>query len=254
MSEIIIKTPEEINDIREGGYLLFDILQKLKSAIKNEDFQTGLELDAYAEKLITGVGAVPAFKGYQGFPGSVCFSVNDEVVHGIPTERKIETGDLVKIDCGLFYKNLYTDSAITVVAGGNATKEDAQLMEVTKASLFAGIDQAIIGNKVGDISSAVEEYIKPHGYGIVTKLAGHGVGKEIHEAPEILNFGKKGTGPLLTEGMVIAIEPMVNAGGHDVYFADDGWAVVTSDHSRAAHFEHTVAITKNGPEILTLRP
>lgn len=251
MGEIILKTKEEIDTLREGGHLLYDILQKLKKKVE-EAQMTGKEIDTYAEALIRKVGAEPAFKGYQDFPAAICFSVNDAVVHGIPTNEELKEGDLVKVDCGLIYKGMYTDSAITAVVGGKPTPEDEKLMKATKDSLHAGINAAIVGNRVGDISAAVQAAIKPYGYGIVRKLAGHGVGKAVHEAPEILNFGEPGTGPLLKAGMVIAIEPMINAGGDDVFFGEDRWTVKTTDGSRAAHFEHTVAITDDGPEILTL--
>jgi methionyl aminopeptidase len=251
MSDILIKTEEEIAKMREGGHLLYDILQKLKKLIERGEMN-GVEINAFAEREIEKIGAKPAFKGYQGFPAAICFSINDAVVHGIPTETQLNKGDLVKVDCGLIYKGMYTDSALTTVVGGEASEDDQKLMKATQDSLYAGIDAAVVGNKVGDISAAVEDAIKPYGYGIVRKLAGHGVGRAVHEAPEILNFGQVNTGPLLKPGMTIAIEPMINAGGDDVFFGDDRWTVKTADGSRAAHFEHTIAITKDGPEILTL--
>lgn len=254
MGEIIIKTEDEINRMRKGGYLLFDILQELKGVVETRSI-SGNELNRIAEERIEEVGAKPAFKGYQGFPAAICFSVNDAVVHGIPTDEILNAGDLVKIDCGLIYEGMYTDSAITIAAGGEIKPEDEKLMRVTKDSLYVGIDAAVVGNTTGDIGHAIEQFIKPHGYGIVRKLAGHGVGKAVHEGPEVLNFGLAGSGELLKEGMTIAIEPMINLGGDAVFFDQrDGWTVRTEDGSRAAHFEHTIAVTKDGPEILTRRP
>lgn len=215
------------------------------------------ELDQYARKLIKELGDEPAFLNYKPegasypYPAALCVSVNDEVVHGIPKKEHIlKEGDIVCIDAGLKHKGLFTDSAITVPVG-KADKASMKLMEVTKEALRAGISAAKGGGRVGDIGYAIESFVKPYGFGIVRILSGHGVGKKIHEDPYVPNYGEKGTGPKLTPGMVIAIEPMLNLGGEDVVLADDDYTYKTSDGSKSAHFEHTILITEKNPEILT---
>jgi methionyl aminopeptidase len=252
---IIIKTPQEIKMLREGGARLASILHKVKDKV--EPGVSTKELDKYAEKLIREGGDAPAFLNYQPqgakvpFPASLCVSVNDEVVHGIPKEHKIlKEGDIVSIDLGLVHKGLYTDMALTVPVG-SANVASLQLIEVTKQALQAGIEAAQAGNTVGDIGNSIESFVRSYKYGIVEVLSGHGVGRAIHEDPYIPNFGKKGTGAKLTPGMVIAIEPMLNQGTKNVILESDGYTFRTSDGKRSAHFEHTVLITKSEPEILT---
>lgn len=252
---IIIKNTEEIKILREGGKRLSFVLHKL--AEKVTPGVSTFELDQYAEKLIKEMGDIPAFLNYKPegakipYPASVCISVNDEVVHGIPKKQKIlKEGDIVSLDLGLKHNGLFTDMAITVPVG-KIDKESSKLLEVTKKSLSIGIENAKAGNRIGDIGSAIESYIRPYKYGIVEILAGHGVGRAIHEDPYIPNFGRKGTGAKLVPGMVIAIEPMVNLGTKNVILEKDGYTFRTSDRKRSAHFEHTILITEGEPEILT---
>lgn len=253
---IIIKTDEQINIIREGGKHLASVLYKVKDFIK-----PGLstkDLDMYAEKLIREYGDTPAFLNYRPvgakkpFPASLCVSVNDEVVHGIPKkDRILVEGDIVCIDLGVKHKGMFTDMALTV-AVGKISAEDKKLLEVTEQALHVGIAAAKAGARVGDIGYAIETFVKAKGkYGIVDVLSGHGVGVEIHEDPYIPNFGKKGTGIILKKGMVIAIEPMLNLGSKNVMIAKDDWTIKTIDKKRSAHFECTIAITDDEPEILT---
>lgn len=252
---IILKTKKEIADLREGGKILASVhsalVKHVKIGVSTKD------LDNIAIELIKKAGGEPAFLNYKPegvstpFPATLCVSVNNEIVHGIPKENKIlKDGDIVSLDLGVKYKGLFTDAAITVPVG-KISKADKKLLGVTKEALNVGIEQARVGNTVGDIGYAIEKYIKPYKYGIVKDLSGHGVGKYIHEDPYIPNYGKAGKGEKLTEGMVIAIEPMINAGTSRISVDRDGWTIKTADASRSAHFEHTVAITKNGPIILT---
>jgi methionyl aminopeptidase len=252
---IIIKTPEEIEILREGGRRLATVLYKVKEMVK-PGISTW-ELDKYAEKLIKEMGDEPSFLNYspdkakKPYPASLCVSVNDEVVHGIPKKEKIlREGDTVSLDLGLKHKNLFTDMAITVPVG-EIDNSSQKLLETTEKALYVGIDKARAGNKIGDIGHAIESFVRPHKYGIVEVLAGHGVGKAVHEDPYIPNFGKKGTGAILEKGMVIAIEPMINNGTKNVILDEDGFTFRTADGKRSAHFEHTVLITDDEPEILT---
>lgn len=253
---IVIKTPEEIEILREGGRRLATVLYKVRDMIAPG--VSTKELDAYAEKLIKDMGDEPAFLNYQPegalvpFPATLCVSVNDEVVHGIPNPKKIlKEGDVISIDLGIKHRGLFTDMAITV-AVGNISNGDKKLLETTEKALMAGISSARAGNKVGDISHSIERFVRSKGkYGIVEVLAGHGVGRAIHEDPYIPNFGKAGTGAKLIPGMVIAIEPMLNSGTKNVVLAEDGYTFHTADGKRSAHFEHTILITDNDPEILT---
>lgn len=252
---IIIKTKEEIEILREGGKRLAQILKTV-----GENVAPGVsayDLDKLAEKLIRDGGDEPAFLGYKPeghgapYPASLCVSVNSEVVHGIPfKEKKLKEGDIVSIDLGLKHKGLFTDHAITLPVG-KISKKDTELIRVSKDALMEGIQAIIPGARVGDIGYAIQKFVKPYGYGIVRVLSGHGVGKYIHEDPYVPNFGKKGTGVALTPGMVIAIEPMLTHGTHNVIVDKDGYTIRTSDGTRAAHFEHTVLITEDGAEILT---
>ncbi len=251
---ILIKSKKEIDYIRESCKIVAETLQLLKSKVRMGI--TTLELDEIAEDYIRSNNAVPAFKGYSqggapGFPGSICASVDDEVVHGIPGNRVLVEGQIISIDIGVLKNNYYGDAAITV-AVGEISEQKKKLLEVTEKSLYLGIQQAVAGNKVHDISFAVQSYVEANGFSIVRDLCGHGVGRFLHEDPSVPNFGKKGTGPKLKNGMTLAIEPMVNAGSYQVITANDGWTIKTIDGSASAHFEHTILINNNSPEILTI--
>jgi len=256
---IIIKTPEEIEKIREGcknlAIVLYTLKEKVAPGISTKD------LDVYAEKLIRDMGDTPAFLNYRPegastpFPATLCVSVNDEVVHGIPNKNKIlKEGDIVSLDLGTNHKGTFTDMAITVPVG-EVSASNLKLMETTEQAMYAGIDAAVAGNRVGDIGYAIEKFVRAkegsQRYGIVEVLAGHGVGRAIHEDPFIPNFGKKGTGAKLVPGMIIAIEPMLNNGTKNVTIDDDDWTFRTADRKNSAHFEHTILITDGEPEILT---
>lgn len=244
------KSRHEINLIRSAAKINAEAHQAVQAAIK-PGIST-LELDAIAEAYIRKAGGVPAFKGLYGFPATLCMSVNDEVVHGIPTaERILQDGDIVSVDCGTVYKGLYSDSAVTWPVG-NVKPEVLKLLAATEESLMAGIAQMRPGNHLEDISAAIEDVCLKYGYGLVRQYGGHGVGKKPHESPFIHNFRTGDPGPKLEEGNVLAIEPMFNLGGDDVYTAEDEWTVLTKDHLPSAHFEHTVVVTKGKPEILTL--
>ncbi len=246
---ITLKTPEEIQTIREGGKILSATLKALEKMTK-PGIAT-IELDRAAEALIVShAGAKPAFKGYEGFPYSLCVSVNENIVHGYPSNYKIKDGDLVKLDLGVLYKGFNTDSAITV-AVGNVSYEAKRLINVTKKSLRLGIKKAKIGNTIGDIGNTVQRCIEDQGFGVVRDLCGHGIGKTVHEDPKIPNYGKRQSGAKLVEGMVICIEPMVTMGDYNLRHSDDGYGYATRDNSLSAHFEHTIAITRIGPKILT---
>lgn len=212
---------------------------------------TTKELEKAAEDFILKKGAKPAFKGYRGYPASICTSVNDEVVHGIPSARRLREGDIVSIDLGVYYKGYYGDSAITLPVG-TISEKTKRLMRATEEALALGIAQAVAGNRVSDISHAIQHYVEAAGYSVVRALVGHGVGKQLHEEPQVPNFGPPGKGPKLIPGMTLAIEPMVNEGDWRVKFLADGWTVVTDDGSCSAHFEHTVLVTEGSPRILTV--
>jgi methionyl aminopeptidase len=251
---ILIKSKKEIDYIRESCRIVAETLQLLKANVKLGI--TTLELDRIAEDYIRSNNALPAFKGYSqggapGFPGSICSSIDDEVVHGIPGTRTLKDGEIVSLDIGVLKNGFFGDAALTVPIG-NISADKKKLLEVTERSLQLGIEQAIAGNKVHDISNAVQVYVEENGFSIVRDLCGHGVGKFLHEDPSIPNFGRKGTGPKLKNGMTLAIEPMVNAGKYDVITAKDGWTIITADGSTSAHFEHTILINNNLPEILTI--
>lgn len=245
-----VKTPHEIEMMRVSGRILATVLAHLR-----EKVQVGMstkDLADIAKGEIQALGGQPSFLGYQGFPDVLCTSLNNEVVHGIPSEKRIiETGDIVSLDLGVTYGGMITDAAFSVVMGDKPDPKIAQLLRITEQALFAGIDQAKDGVAVGDISAAIEAILSSKHYGIVRDLVGHGVGHEVHEMPNIPNYGTKGSGPHLKSGMTIAIEPMSTLGSYEVYIADDGWTVLTRDGSLAAHFEHTVLITPEGFEILT---
>ncbi|MBQ1080333.1 type I methionyl aminopeptidase [Nocardiopsis sp. B62] len=251
-SGVQIKTPEQIAKMRAAGQVVARALDTLRSAVRPG--VSTLELDAVAEKVIRDAGAIPSFKGYHGFPGSICASVNEEVVHGIPsTERVLADGDIISIDCGAILDGWHGDSAVTI-AVGEARPEDLAMMEVCEESMWQGIAQMHPGRRLGDIGFAIDGHISANGgYGNVREYGGHGIGTEMHMDPHVLNYGKKGRGQKLVEGMCLAIEPMTTLGKHDVVELEDGWTVVTRDGGRAAHFEHTVAITADGPMVLTAR-
>lgn len=245
---IILKTPREIETMREAGQIVYHVHQELAKAVV-PGVTTG-ELDALAESLIRKAGGFPTFKGYHGFPASICASVNDEVVHGIPGGRKLREGDVVAIDLGVTYQGYVGDSAYTHGVG-RIDPEVQRLLDVTRISLEKAIEQCYAGNRLGDIGHAVQSYAEANNFGVVRDYVGHGIGAKMHEDPQIPNFGLPGTGPVLRPGMVLAIEPMVNAGTWEVKTLPDKWTVVTGDAKFSAHFEHTVAITENGPVILT---
>jgi methionyl aminopeptidase len=246
---IIRKSKLEIERMRAAGQIVARVLKKLSEMV--EPGLTTLELDQEAERLIVGAGAYPTFKGYHGYPRSICASINDEVVHGIPSKRKLREGDIVGIDCGATYMGYVGDAAVTVPVG-NVSEPVRQLLDATRKSLYRAIEKCRVGNRLGDVCNAVQTCVEPLGYSIVKNYCGHGVGRAMHEEPQVPNYGKPGTGPVLREGLVIAIEPMINLGHEDVKVLSDGWTVITMDGQPSAHFEHTVAITREGPQILTL--
>ena len=247
-SSISIKTAQEIAILRDAGKILAEISEDLKRSLR--EGITTREVDQVAEKLIRQRAVVPAFKGYRDFPGCVCISVNEEVVHGVPGNRLLRAGDIVSLDVGIIHKGYYSDTALTVGIGmiRDALKK---LLDVTSQSLDKGIEQARAGNHLSDISHAIQAFVEANHFSIVRDFVGHGIGKSLHEDPEIPNFGPAHNGPILKEGMVFAIEPMVNMGTWQTRISGDGWTVVTQDGAPSAHFEHTVAIMAKGPEILT---
>lgn len=246
---INIKTPQEIGLMRESGRLLYNCMHELLTHVKPG--VSTMQLDRMAEQYLKDAGAVPSFKGYNGFPGSICTSVNDGVVHGIPSAREIlKDGDILSIDMGAILGGWQSDMARTVGVG-DITATEQMLIDVTRESFFAGMREAKPGNRLKDISMAIEAVILKNDMGIVRELVGHGIGREMHEAPEIPNFTFRGPNPRLEVGMVLAIEPMVTLGRDEVRFMEDGWLVKTADGSSAAHYENTVAVTEHGPEILT---
>lgn len=245
---IIKKSPAEIDQMAAAGEILVKTMDLLAGKIRPG--VTTKELDSAAEKFIRSQGATPAFKGYKGFPGSICASPNDMVVHGIPGKFKLSRGDIISVDIGVVKDGWVADAARTF-AVGEITPIAAKLLEVTQGSLFAAVEQCRVGNRLGDVSHAVQAHVESQGLSIVKSLVGHGVGRNMHEEPQVPNFGPAGKGVQLEEGMVLAVEPMVNAGRHPVRMGDDGWAIYSQDGSLAAHFEFTIAITAAGPRILT---
>ena len=245
---IYLKTNEEIELLRENNILVSKALAEVGKHIKPG--VTTKELNKIAEDFIRSHGAIPSFLGYEGYPASACISVNEQVVHGIPSDYVIKEGDIVSVDLGTFMKGFNGDSAYTF-AVGEISDDVRRLLEVTKEALYKGTAQAKAGNRVGDISAAVQEYAESFGFGVVRELEGHGLGRKMHEAPGIPNYGLRGRGPLLKEGMVICIEPMITMGNRAIVFERDGWTVRTRDRKPAAHFEFAVAIRKDGPDVLT---
>jgi len=246
---IICRSPAEIERLRRSGKMARGLLEELR-----ERAQPGVstwELEKYTEGRIAQLGARSAFKGYRGYPCCLCASVNSEVIHGIPSQRRLKTGDILGLDLGVVLDGYYGDSAITVPVG--EIPESAQrLLRVTQEALRLAIDQARLGNRLGDISATVQRHVEENGYSVVREFVGHGIGRQLHEEPQIPNFGQPGHGPVLKQGMVLAIEPMVNAGGAAVRVLADNWTAVTADGALSAHFEHMVAVSRNGPDILTL--
>lgn len=245
---ITIKSPQELDAMRRAGAVVGATLTLLKQTVAPG--MTTKDLDAVAYKEITRHGARPAFKGYRGFPASICASVNEEIVHGIPGKRVLQEGDIIKVDVGAVVDGFIGDAAVSI-AVGRASQEAQELMEATRLSLEEGIKCALPGNRIGDISAAVQQFGEARGHGVVREFVGHGVGRFLHEDPQVPNYGPPGRGPLLRPGMCIAIEPMLNLGDWRTRVLDDQWTVVTADGSLSAHFEHTIAITEDGPEILT---
>jgi methionyl aminopeptidase len=246
---IIIKSEREIDAMRQAGRIVASVLGVLKSQLK-PGMKTK-ELDDIATRELAKLGAKASFKGYRGFPASLCVSINDEIVHGIPGKRVIKEGDIVSLDLGATFDGFQGDSAITVGVG-RTSREAKHLMEITEAALMAGINAAHDGARLGDISATIQEYVESRGYSVVREYTGHGIGHELHEDPQIPNFGIAGTGPELKKGMTLALEPMVNAGDWRTRVGDDNWVVFTADGSLSAHFEHTIAITDGEPEVLTV--
>lgn len=247
---VTIKSEREIELMRESCRLLAIVHKELGENIRPG--MSTLDIDTLGENLIHKLGCVPNFKNYNGYPASICVSVNDEVVHGIPNKNRIlQEGDIVSLDAGLIYQGYHSDAARTYGVG-QITPEAQKLIDVTRESFFAGIKMAKAGNHLHDISNAIDAYVKPHGYGIVRALVGHGIGRKLHEAPEIPNFAKRSRGIKLRAGMTLAVEPMINMGDADVVWLDDDWTVVTEDGSWSAHYENTILITDGEPEILTL--
>jgi methionyl aminopeptidase len=242
------KTGEEIELIKEGADVLgkahAEVAKRIKPGVKTST------LDQVAEEFIRDYGGVPSFKNYNGFPYTLCVSPNEQVVHGFPGEGELRDGDILSIDCGVFYKGFHSDSAYTYPVG-EVKPEVMQLLKVTKESLYKGIEQAVVGKRVGDIGYTIQHYVEQYGYTVVRELVGHGVGTDLHESPEVPNYGKRGKGAVLKEGMVIAIEPMINLGTKDVVQESDGWTIRTKDRMPSAHFEHTVAVMNGQAEILT---
>ncbi len=245
---IRIKSPNEVDILRKAGKILSSIVVQLQSSLTSG--MTTKDIDSRAQELIRKNKVLAAFKGYHGFPGCACISVNEGVVHGIPGKRVIQDGDIVSIDIGIIYEGYYSDMAITVPIG-TVSGEVKRLLDVTQASLYRGIEQARAGCRLSDISFAVQSFVEMHGFSVVRDFVGHGIGRALHEEPEIPNYGQPSQGPVLKEGMVFAIEPMVNMGSFHTKTLDDGWSVVTQDGKPSAHFEHTIVITSGDPEILT---
>lgn len=246
---IILKSNDEIKRIADACHIVVEVLEGIKHGVLPG--VSTLELDRFAESFIRSKGAEPAFKGYRGYPASLCASINEEVVHGIPSaSKKLKEGNIISLDLGVYYKGFYGDAAITLPVGkiSNVAKK---LLSVTEGALYEGIKSAVIGNSLFDISSSIQLYVERHGFSVVRNFVGHGIGRELHEEPQVPNFGRRGEGPVLMEGMVFCIEPMVNSGGWEVVILNDGWTAVTRDRGLSAHFEHTVALTSNGTEVLT---
>jgi len=245
---IVCKGKTELEKMREANLIVARVLQQLGLMVRPGT--TTAELDAHAEQMIVKAGGRPAFKGYQGFPATVCASVNEQIVHGIPNGRLLEEGDIIGIDVGVLYKGYYGDAAWTFPVG-QISEPAKKLLQATMEALYLGIEQAVVGGRVSNISAAIQGHAESHGFSVVRKFVGHGIGTALHEEPQVPNYGKPGRGPRLEAGMVLAIEPMVNSGVPDVRVLGDDWTAVTADGGLSAHFEHSVAVTDNGPWILS---
>lgn len=245
---IYYKTEEEIDLIRKSSLLVAKTHAEIAGLIKPGI--TTIALDKIAEEFIRDNGGIPAFKGYGGFPNTLCMSPNEEVVHGIPNDTILTDGEILSVDCGVIMDGFYGDSAFTYEVG-EVDEKIRELLKVTKESLYKGIEMAVLGNRLGDIGYAVQKYAESFGYGVVRELVGHGIGKNLHESPEVPNYGRKGSGILLKEGLVIAIEPMINMGGKQIMQHNDGWTITTFDKKPSAHFEHTIVVRKGKAEILS---
>ena len=245
----LLKSAKEIELLRRANAIVMEVLLALKEAVKPG--VSAFEFEEIALKICEKRKVRPAFKGYRGYPYALCVSINEEIVHGMPLKEKVlKEGDIVSFDFGVIYEGYYGDAAITVPVG-KVSEEAEKLMRVTEEALYKGIEKAHFGNRVGDISHAIQRHVESHGFNVIRDFVGHGVGRSLHEPPEVPNFGKPGRGPKLEAGMVIAIEPMVSAGSYEVEILEDGWTAVTKDRSLAAHFEHSIVITPKGPEILS---
>jgi methionyl aminopeptidase len=245
---IFLKSPEEIEKMARAGRIVAEVLDTLKDVVAIG--VTTKEIENFADERIKARGGIPAFKGYRGYPASVCTSVNEQVVHGIPSSRVLKDGDIVSIDIGVYMDGFYGDGAVTIPVG-TVDREAAELIKVTEEALYLGIQNAVEGNRLYDISGAVQRHVEKNGFSVVRLFVGHGIGRELHEEPQVPNYGVPGQGPRLKRGMTLAIEPMVNAGSHEVVILDDGWTAVTKDGKKSAHFEHTVLVTSDKPRILT---
>ncbi|MEM8566018.1 MAG: type I methionyl aminopeptidase [Bacteroidota bacterium] len=242
------KTREEVEIIKESAQILGkahgEVAKLIKPGVKT------IDLDRVAEEFIRDHEGLPSFKNFNGFPSSLCISLNENVVHGFPSDYELREGDIISVDCGVFYKGFHSDSAYTYPIG-EVTLEIKQLLEVTKESLYKGIEKAVYGNRMGDVAYAIQHHVESYGYGIVRELVGHGLGRDLHEGPEVPNYGKRGKGPILKDGLVIAIEPMINLGSRKVVQEADGWTIRTADRQPSAHYEHTIAVFKDKTEVLT---
>ena len=245
---IILKSQEEIEKIAESCRIVADTIEAIRFMVTPG--LTTRDVESFADTRLRELGGVPAFKGYRGYPASICTSVNDEVIHGIPSKRFLQEGDILSIDLGVYKDGFYGDGAVTIPVGKIVPALE-RLLRVTEESLYIGIMNAIVGNRVSDISYAIQRHVESNGFSVVKAFVGHGIGRELHEDPQIPNFGSPGRGPRLREGMTLAIEPMVNLGSHEVVVLNDGWTAVTSDGKPSAHFEHTVLVTPDEPRILT---
>ena len=245
---VSVRSNREIEHISESAQIVADTLDMLTEKV--ESGISLMELDTLAEEFIRSRDAIPAFKGYMGFPATLCISVDDEVVHGIPSNKILNNGQIVGIDCGALKNGYYGDSARTFPVG-DISDQDKKVIEITQEALYLGINEAVPGNYVSDIGHAIQKFVEPKGYSIVRELVGHGIGTNLHEDPQVPNYGDPGMGVKLKEGMCLAIEPMINRGGKEVYTLDDGWTIKTKDGFNSAHFEHTIAIRKDGPEVLS---
>lgn len=245
---IICKSPAEIEKMRRSARVVREVLEEMRSKVRPGT--TTLDLERFVERRFEQLKVRPAFKGYRGYPCILCASVNEEIIHGIPSDRRLNDGDIVSLDLGVIVDGYYGDSAITQPVG-EISEATQKLLKVTKESLELAIEKVRLGNRLGDISATVQQHVEKNGFSVVREFVGHGIGRELHEEPQIPNFGQEGHGPVLKEGMVLAIEPMVNSGGPEVRVLDDHWTAVTADGLNSAHFEHMVAVTRNGPDVLT---